>query len=603
MRLPITDLIIHPTVRPQQSRSYDTIQANWAQFHSFFCSLPTGSGKTDLAACILTDYIKSNPNAKIDILVPYKMHQDFWNGILQKYAQKHNFSVSLLKGRGSYFCPIIKSGSNISPCAFDPLYAQTCRSRHRCTLLKARRNIRKSQVRILNWWVFKYVDLGDEKATFRVFDEAHNLMNLEHLLRVEIKKNVLPKLTSDPSLKNDFHSWETEQLGNNYYIEIPQQTGIEFVKRFKQALTEYEAEISKLLNENPSAANLDTLRELRRTSEMMLALSELIESPTEADLSFFFQKDEGSKGTKLILQPFDLSFIFSKLFRGSKNLFLSAPIGDGDYLANLLGLNSKHCKFIHEESAFNKNLHPFILLKDAERLSTAKTRKKKSFDFIQSRSRKLLQLTKKLNLRTLILSSSFEMARLMETSAKFHGLAVITHTAGKSDDAIKRFISKREGDVLITPSGWEGISLDDDLARICIIPKIPFPMMGDPIVRKKVSKYPDFLEKYVLIAIQQAHGRIQRNESDWGVTYCLDANFRWLKKKNSKSLEPWFSDRIHEKTEDEVLEIIRDLNDTTPKSLPQNPLVDKNVPFFSKMKPDDRAWLESSGLADLLKKE
>ncbi|NHJ03133.1 MAG: hypothetical protein EAX86_13430 [Candidatus Heimdallarchaeota archaeon] len=599
----ISDLIIHPQVRPQQDRSFTLIQENWPRFHSFFCSLPTGSGKTDLAACILTDYLKNNSSAKIDILVPYKMHQDFWNEILQRYARKHGFSVSLLKGRGSYYCPIIKSGANISPCAFDPLYAQTCSARHRCALLKARRDIRKSQVRILNWWVFKYVDLGDDKATFRIFDEAHNLLNLEHLLRVEIKKNLIKKLTSDPELLNQFQSWETEELGDKYYFEIPQESGLEYVDKLQGALAAYETEMAKLLNENPVAANHDNLRELRRSSEMILALSELIENPVSSDLAFFFQRDGESRSTKLVLQPFDLAFIFSKLFRGSKNLFLSATIGDGEYLANLIGLSPQHCHFIHEVSSFNKDLHPFILLKEAERLSTSKDRKKNAFDYIQKNSRKLLELTKKLNLRSLILSSSFELARLMETTAKSLGLMVITHTSGKSDGAIKRFITEREGDVLITPSGWEGISLDDDLARVCIIPKVPFPMMGDPIVRKKAAKYPDFLEKAVLISIQQAHGRIQRNEYDWGVTYCLDGNFRWLNQKNMKSLEAWFRERIHEKSEEEVLQIVNKLNASISKPRQYN-LSNVNINSdFSKMKTKDREWLESSGLMDLLRKD
>ncbi len=604
MKNSISELIIHPSVRPQQQRTYDTIQEKWSNYHSFFCSLPTGSGKTDLAACLLVNYIKSNPMAKIDILVPYRMHQDFWYHVLKSYSIKHKFSVALLKGRASYFCPIIRSGANISPCAFDPTYAQSCRSRQRCTLLKARREVRKSQVRILNWWVFKYVDLGEDKATFRVFDEAHNLLNLESLLHVEISLNFLQNIVKSSELLNQFIDWEKNQLGDKFYTVIKREEGLDFVLKLKLVLSSREATIAKSLNDNPESVNLDVLREMKRITEMVLALSDLIENPVSSDLSFFFMRGKQQQEIKLVLQPFDIAFIFSKLFRGSKNLFLSATIGDGEYLAQLLGLKSQYCSYIHESSSFDGKKHPFILLKESEKLSTARDRKEHAYKTITKFSQPFIELIKKYRLRSLILASSFELARLMEKLSKDRNLEVITHSAGKSDEAIKQFISGRKGDVLVTPSAWEGISLDDDLARLCIIPKLPFPMMGDPIIRKKSQKYPQFLENAVMVSVQQAHGRIQRNEMDWGVTICLDGNFRWLRKKRSKSLEPWFSDRIHELSSEDAQILIKELASTSLLDTTRK-LNDKNNTLnqpFSRMKNDDRKWLESSGLADLLKK-
>lgn len=602
MNIPISQLIIHPTVRSQQQRTFDTIQQKWSQFNSFFCSLPTGSGKTDLAACLLTDYLHSNLAGKIDILVPYRMHQDFWYNILREYARKHGFSVALLKGRSSYYCPIIKSGANISPCAFDPNYAQSCRSRQRCPLLKARRRIRKSQVRILNWWVFKYVDLGEDKANFRIFDEAHNLFNLESLLRVEITSSLLQEITQNQDLLNQFIAW-IEQLKNKQYIEIRLEDGLDFLEKLQIALTDRETNIANILNENPQNTNLEILRELRKITEMVSALSELIQNPKSSDLSFFFQRDKQTKRERLVVQPFDLAFIFSKLFRGSKNLFLSATIGDGEYLARILGLKPQHCHYIHETSSFEKKNHPFILLKEAERLSTATSEKKqKAFRSIEDQSQIFLELCKQRHLRGLILTSSFELANLMGQLARTKKLQVITHTAGKSDDAIKSFIMNRKGDVLITPSAWEGISLDDDLARICLIPKLPFPMLKDPIIQKKARRYPQFLENDVLISIQQAHGRIQRNSLDWGISICFDGNFRWLSKKRTKSMEPWFMNRVHNMSISEAKALILQVIETQKSQKPSKLLKKEKSPAFSRMKKNDREWLESSGLADLLKK-
>jgi len=598
----ISDLIIHPTVRSQQQRTYDKIHENWSKFHSFFCSLPTGSGKTDIAACLLSDYILNKKGGKIDILVPYKMHQDFWHSVLQMYGRKHGFSVALLKGRGAYYCPIVKSGANISPCAFDPMYAQTCRSRQRCSLLKARREIRKSQVRILNWWVFKYVDLGEDKATFRIFDEAHNLLNLETLVRVEIKKSLLFSLTDDKLLEI-FLGWEKNLLKQKQYVKIDLQTGLDFLLELKVRLSSKESTIAKQMNSNPKAISFDVLRDLKRVTELTSSISDLIENPKVADLSFFLQKDREKNSTKLVIQPFDIAYIFRRLFRGSKSLFMSATIGDGEYLAKLLGMDPNHCLYLRETSSFQKENHPFILVKEAAKLSTATPEKKKnSFDFLTRQTQPFLTSLYKNHQRGLILAASFELARLMEGIARASGLVVITHTAGKSDKAIKSFIENEKGDVLITPSGWEGISLDDDLARLCLIPKIPFPMMYDPIVQRKVQKYPQFLENDVLISIQQAHGRIQRNSDDWGMTICFDGNFRWLKNKRKKSLEPWFSNRVYEVSTEEALDTFRSMLKKY-KERPKNSIKTVKKGDFPHMKKDDRDWLQNSGLADLLTKK
>ena len=602
MNSAISDLIIHPIVRPQQERTFNTIQESWGRYHSFFCSLPTGSGKTDLAACLLSDYLLTSKEGKIDILVPYKMHQDFWYSVLNKYGRKHGFSVALLKGRGSYYCPIVKSGANISPCAFDPPYARTCKSRQRCQLLKARRDIRKAKVRILNWWVFKYVDLGEEKATFRVFDEAHNLLNLESLVRLEITSSQLRSITNDEKLISKYQEWEQNNLKDQKYVEIDLDAGTDFLNQLKVVLSEKEALIAKQLNIGPNSMNLDMLRDLRRVTELISAISELIKNPQEADLAIFLQREFKKKTTKLTVQPFDISYIFTRLFRGSKSLFMSATIGDGEYLAKMLGLNPKHCLYVQETSAFDKDNHPFILINEAMKLSTATPEKKKnSFDFINKYIQSFLANLYKFKQRGLILASSFELARLIEGKARANGLVVVTHTEGKSDKAIKSFISSKEGDVLITPSAWEGISLDDDLARLCLIPKVPFPMMFDPIIQRKTKKYPQFIENDVLITIQQAHGRIQRNKDDWGITICFDANFRWLIKKRRKVIEPWFSDRIEMMSQEEALLKFHNLihqDSIKKKSINQK----QNKKPVRKITSKDHEWLQKSGLADLLKK-
>ena len=77
-------------------------------------------------------------------------------------------------------------------------------------------------------------------------------------------------------------------------------------------------------------------------------------------------------------------------------------------------------------------------------------KKQKTFESIKEQAQIFLDLMKQHRLRALILTSSFELANLMHEQARGKNLRVITHSAGKSDKAIKSFISDRQGDVLIT---------------------------------------------------------------------------------------------------------------------------------------------------------
>ena len=164
---------------------------------------------------------------------------------------------------------------------------------------------------------------------------------------------------------------------------------------------------------------------------------------------------------------------------------------------------------------------------------------------------------------------------MMTKIATKMNIPFITHGKGQSAAAINRYMGNNSDEetgkiitnndednnyqLLITTSAWEGLSFDDDLARICLIPKLPFPFMGDPLVLKKKALYPDFITNEVLIAIQQAHGRIQRNNDDWGITVCFDSNIHWLMKKGSSSLERWFADRLLFLTTDEALSLTKRL--------------------------------------------
>jgi len=69
------------------------------------------------------------------------------------------------------------------------------------------------------------------------------------------------------------------------------------------------------------------------------------------------------------------------------------------------------------------------------------------------------------------------------------------------------------------------LDLKDDKSRFQIFFKVPYPSLGDPLVKAKMQTFPDWYDWKTGITIQQGAGRSIRNKEDWAVTYILDACF------------------------------------------------------------------------------
>jgi Rad3-related DNA helicase len=98
--------------------------------------------------------------------------------------------------------------------------------------------------------------------------------------------------------------------------------------------------------------------------------------------------------------------------------------------------------------------------------------------------------------------------------------------------------------ILIAPAMHEGLDLKDDLGRFQIICKVPYPSKGDPQVAARMALSQDYYDWKTACKLVQSTGRIVRHESDHGVTYVLDEDFRRFVKRNSNILPKWFTEAI-----------------------------------------------------------
>ena len=132
-------------------------------------------------------------------------------------------------------------------------------------------------------------------------------------------------------------------------------------------------------------------------------------------------------------------------------------------------------------------------------------------------------------IRGLIQTGSYENAKIIYNSAP---ATIKKRMLIYNDSAEKRKIIKtykhNDDSILIGPSISEGIDLPDDGCRFIIIVKVPYPSLGNLLVKEKCKLFPLWYASKTSNNIIQGIGRGNRNEDDYCTTYILDGCFQRL---------------------------------------------------------------------------
>jgi len=98
---------------------------------------------------------------------------------------------------------------------------------------------------------------------------------------------------------------------------------------------------------------------------------------------------------------------------------------------------------------------------------------------------------------------------------------------GDATNVQRRYMRTNNCTLLGLKSFWEGIDIPGDKLRLVIIPKLPFPVPTDPLIKTLSDKAGDeFFNKVfiprMIFDIKQAAGRLIRTKTDYGVVAVLD---------------------------------------------------------------------------------
>lgn len=123
-------------------------------------------------------------------------------------------------------------------------------------------------------------------------------------------------------------------------------------------------------------------------------------------------------------------------------------------------------------------------------------------------------------------------------------ISVITHDKENKDQQLQKWL--KSGGIFIGSGLYEGLDLKDDLCRLNIIVKIPYPNLGDTIVKKRKALRDGNLwyASESLKAVIQSVGRSTRSETDYSFTFVMDPSFANLVSRNYDWLPKSFTDSI-----------------------------------------------------------
>lgn len=264
-------------------------------------------------------------------------------------------------------------------------------------------------------------------------------------------------------------------------------------------------------------------------------LSRLLSKPDDllwvCDLHEYTSTDpewEQHGALKLMIRPVYIRDFTHRLIftQANKFVFQSATLIDGAQFAYELGINNwKGMKFRTPFPVDNRKVYP---------LSVGSLSREGYQNSIGPCTQKLEEILEaRSHQRGIVHTASYALQEHLRKTLKPNPRYIFPQS-GDSEMALKRHESSKIPTVLFSPSMTQGVDLKDDLARFCVIFKVPYPSLGDRRVLRKSKLNYGWYDYATAKTLIQATGRGVRSNDDWCDIFIIDAAFDKLYKKYSK---------------------------------------------------------------------
>jgi Rad3-related DNA helicase len=145
--------------------------------------------------------------------------------------------------------------------------------------------------------------------------------------------------------------------------------------------------------------------------------------------------------------------------------------------------------------------------------------------------------------RGIIHSHSFELAKVIREEIGDERFLFQDDFSGDKQLMLSAHAS-REDSVIVAPAVHEGYDFKDDLARWQIIAKIPWPSLGDRLIKERMARDDRYYGWLTALKITQSAGRSTRSKTDWSYVYIVDSGFTSFFNRHGNMLPPWLKEAL-----------------------------------------------------------
>lgn len=515
----INQLFPYPEIREQQQTAIDFIKEIFKEQNKKFCVIEAGTGvgksAVGLYAANFLEFLPCEKDAGAYFLTTQKILQDQY---VEDFSRGQN--MLSLKSSSNYNCKYYKGSTCgeslrlLKTANKESKFWKSCA--YNCVYKKEKERFIDGKKGVTNFSYFlsETVYAGKLKPrNLLVIDEAHNVAEeLSKFIEVTIserfcksqKINFPDQLTPAASFK-----WVNEV----YYPHIKNR--LKHMESFLEKTPGLKEKLKELQN---VSRNYDLL------DKHVCKVKRFIDRYEKDNWIFNLLAAEGKSSRKLEFKPIDVSkyaheYLFS---RADKVLLMSATILDKEAFCELLGIDKKNCGFLSLPSPFPVEHKPIITAgigkMSAQHIDFTLPKLVKAVESIISEHSKE---------KGIIHCHSYKIASYLRKNIKKGKKRLLFHNSENRDETLNFHKNSKEPTILISPSMTEGVDLKGELSRFQILCKIPYPYLGDKLIRKKMNKWKWWYPLQTAKTIIQAVGRSIRNKDDYATTYILDED--WFK--------------------------------------------------------------------------
>lgn len=486
--------------RPRQAEVIQQIAATHKRI--IIIEAPTGSGKSALALGLLR-----YTNKRGVILTSTKTLQE-------QYAKEGGKLVKTIMGRHNYDCVMPTEDPTEAfrlkvephtPVDEAPCSAEyECKLRTVCTFFVKRREAEASPISVHNYafWLPEANYHRSFTTDWIIADEGHLLdQTISEFAAVELSRQRL-KMAEDFEVEVPTKALDKPETWINFGKLVTPQLLMEVWKHEKG--TKQRARWLKHFN---AFKDLGVL--------------------VPGDDRYVVRQEE----TGIIIQPvWSPPFTKYLLHRPEQKLvIMSATILDREAYCRYAGFDEDEVEYIELPWTFHEDNRPIhyrpVGAVTRDNMTKVIPRLAMVSDFI---------LDSRPDEKGVIHSGSYQIARDLHPLLKNRG-RVLWHQNGlERRGVVERYKNDTTNLCLLSPSVGTGEDFKYDLARFQIILKVPWPYMGDPVIRIRMHHDPDWYNYKTVQELLQMFGRVMRAEDDSGLTIILDETFERLFEKARK---------------------------------------------------------------------